>query len=233
MKILAIDCADKSASCAIVDNGKVISSSFVSAGLTHSRTLMPMVNAMLLNSEQTLQDIDCFAVTAGPGSFTGLRIGIAAVKGMAYGCDKPCAGVSTLYAAALGVANMSGIICAVMDARCNQVYNALFSSDGKTLTRLCDDRALMCAELEAELRDNYLNERIIFVGGGAELCYSMFGEALGGILAPEHNRTVRAECVAMAVSEADFVSCEKLGPSYLRLPQAERELRSKRDKIDR
>ncbi len=229
MKILAIDCADKSASCAIVDNRRIVTSSFISAGLTHSRTLMPMVNDMLANSEQTLDSIDCFAVTVGPGSFTGLRIGIAAVKGMAFGTNKPCVGVSTLHAAALGVAHMSGIICAVMDARCNQVYNALFRSDGVNLTRLCDDRALICDELEAELRSNYANERIIFVGGGAELCYNSFGSDIG-ILAPDHNRVVRAECVASAVSEVDFIGCEELEPSYLRLPQAERELKSKLNK---
>ena len=183
-----------------------------------------MVNAMLANSEQTLDEIDCFAVTVGPGSFTGLRIGIAAVKGMAFGTGKPCVGISTLHAAALGVAHFGGIICAAMDARCNQVYNALFKSDGEKLTRLCDDRAFMLDELKAELAANYANERIIYVGGGAELCYNKFGF---GILAPSHCRVARAEYMAAAVSESDFIDCGALQPSYLRLPQAERELNSK------
>ncbi len=226
MKILAVDCADKSASCAVINNGKVVASSFISAGLTHSRTLMPMINAMLCNSEQKLGEIDCFAVTVGPGSFTGLRIGIAAVKGMAYGSGKRCVGVSSLLTAALGVAHIKGIVCAVMDARCNQVYNALFRSDGAALTRICEDRALMCSELEAELKQNYANENIVFVGGGAELCYNMFGKELG-VLAPEQMRVARAECMAAAVSEADLIDCAELQPSYLRLPQAERELKNK------
>ncbi len=227
MKILAIECADKAASCAIVADGKTVASSFISAGLTHSRTLMPMVDSMLKNSEQSLADVDCFAVTVGPGSFTGLRIGIAAVKGMAFGSGKPCAGVSSLYAAALGVADFEGIICAAMDARCNQVYNAIFRNYGEGLIRLCDDRALMLYELKAELESEYADENIIFVGGGAELCFNKFGF---GALAPEHCRAARAECVAAAVSEADFIGCEELEPSYLRLPQAERELKSKLNK---
>lgn len=227
LKILAVDCADKSASCAVIADGKTVASSFISAGLTHSRTLMPMINAMLSDSEQSLESIDCFAVTVGPGSFTGLRIGIAAVKGMAYGTAKPCVGVSALHCAALGVAHIKGIICAAMDARCNQVYNAVFRSDGVNLTRLCDDRALMLDELKAELEAEYANENIVFVGGGAELCYNKIGF---GVLAPEHCRVARAECMAAAISEADFTDCEKLEPSYLRLPQAERELKSKLNK---
>ncbi len=228
MRILAVDCADKSASCAVIADGKIVASSFISAGLTHSRTLMPMINAMLCDSEQKLCDIDCFAVTVGPGSFTGLRIGIAAVKGMAYGTNKPCVGVSTLLCAALGAAHFEGIICAAMDARCNQVYNAIFRSDGSTVTRICEDRALMLSELESELRSDYANERIIFVGGGAELCYNKFGDI--GILAPEYNRVARAEYMANAVNESDFITSDELEPSYLRLPQAERELKSKLNK---
>ncbi len=224
MKILAIDCADKSASCAVIADSKIIASSFISSGLTHSRTLMPAVNAMLENSEQKLSDIDCFAVTVGPGSFTGLRIGIAAVKGMAYGANKPCVGVSTLECAALGATQADGIICAAMDARCNQVYNALFRCEGGALTRLCEDRALMLEELKAEICKKYQNENIIFVGGGAELCHNKFGF---GVLAPEHCRVARAEFMANAVNEADFITADQLQPSYLRLPQAERELNSK------
>ncbi len=227
LKILAVDCADKSASCAVIDSGKIVASSFISAGLTHSRTLMPMINAMLCDSEQTLDSVDCFAVTVGPGSFTGLRIGIAAVKGMAYASKKQCVGVSTLELAALGVAHYKGIICAAMDARCNQVYNALFLSDGYKLTRLCEDRALMLSELCDELREKYSTEQIVFAGGGAELCYKSFGF---GILPPEHLRVARAEYMAAAVNEADFVSADELEPSYLRLPQAERELKSKLSK---
>ncbi len=232
MKILAVDCADKAASCAVVEDGVLISESFVSAGLTHSRTLMPMVESMLQNSEQALQDIDLFAVTVGPGSFTGLRIGIAAVKGMAFGCNKRCVGVSTLHAAAMGARDVQGLVCAVMDARCNQVYNALFYSDGQKLTRLCDDRALMCDELENELAD-YLQKNpetpIILVGGGADLCYNKFGERLCCKKLREGATYQRAGEVAMVALECEAVVPHELLPCYLRLPQAERELKAKKE----
>lgn len=227
MKILAVECADSAASCAVTENGRIVCESFVSAGLTHSRTLMPMIGSMLKNSEQSIEDMDRFAVTVGPGSFTGLRIGIAAVKGMAYACNKPCVGISTLYAAAMGVCGTQGTICAVMDARCNQVYNALFESDGEKITRLCGDRALMCGELEAELTQKYDGKKIILVGGGAQLCYNMFGEKLGCAVAPEHNRVQRASLVGLAAQNAETVPADGLLPLYLRLPQAERELKAK------
>ena len=230
MKILAVDCADKAASCAVVEDGKRICESFVSAGLTHSRTLMPMVESMLQNSELTLNDIDLFAVTVGPGSFTGLRIGIAAVKGMAYGCGKPCVGVSTLHAIAMGAKDLKGLVCAVMDARCNQVYNALFYSDGKNLTRICEDRAIMCDQLAGELEEykqKNPEQSIFLIGGGMNLCYNTFGERLGCLTVSDQISTQRAGEVALAVDEYEQVSPSELVPSYLRLPQAERELKKK------
>ena len=230
MKILAVDCADKAASCAVVEDGARICESFVSAGLTHSRTLMPMVESMLKNSELTLKDIDLYAVTVGPGSFTGLRIGIAAVKGMAMGCGKECVGVSTLHAIAMEAKDMTGLICAVMDARCNQVYNALFYSDGTTLTRLCEDRALMCDELEKELleyKQKNPDKKIILVGGGMDLCYNKFGERLDCIKVSNNISVQRAGEVAILAGEYAHVKPQDLLPSYLRLPQAERELKAK------
>ncbi len=230
MKILALECADSSASSAVVSDGKTVCESFVSAGLTHSRTLMPMVDSMLKNSEIALSDIDLFAVTVGPGSFTGLRIGIAALKGMAYGLNKPCVGISTLYATALAVKDRKGIICAVMDARCNQVYNALFESDGDKLTRLCEDRALMCDELAGELeaiRANDPDTDIILIGGGMELCYKNFGQRLNCKTVSDNLRVARASLVAFAAEGVEQISANELLPSYLRLPQAERELKAK------
>lgn len=231
MKILAVECADKAASCAIAEDGKIICESFISAGLTHSRTLMPMIDSMLKNSETDLSEIDRFAVTVGPGSFTGLRIGIAAIKGMAFGLEKECCGISTLYAAALSLKGRRGIICAVLDARCHQVYNALFLSDGEKYTRLCDDRALMCDKLASELeqlKKKYPDEPIILVGGGAKLCYNEFGQKLGAMTAPEHISVQRAGEVALAAFDCATIPAQQLLPSYLRLPQAERELKEKR-----
>lgn len=230
MKILAVECADKAASCAIVEDGRTVCESVVSAGLTHSRTLMPMVESMLKNSELKISDVDLFAVTVGPGSFTGLRIGIACVKGMAFGLNKPCRGVSTLLAAAYPLKDRKGIVCAVMDARCDQVYNALFESDGSTLRRLCDDRALMCDELEKELgsiKAARPDTDIILVGSGSRLCLERFGQKLGLTTVSDIISTARASSVALAAQNETSVSADRLMPSYLRLPQAERELNAK------
>lgn len=142
MKILALETSAKSVSTAVVENGAPLAYAYQCTGLTHSRTLMPMVDAMLKNAELTLGDMDAVAVAAGPGSFTGLRIGIAAVKGLAWAADKPCFGVSTLEAMAQNLAHMDGLLVCAMDARRNQVYNALFEAKSGVLTRLTPDRAI-------------------------------------------------------------------------------------------
>ena len=152
MKILALETSAKSVSTAVVENGAPLAYAYQCTGLTHSRTLMPMVDAMLKNAELTLGDMDAVAVAAGPGSFTGLRIGIAAVKGLAWAADKPCFGVSTLEAMAQNLAHMDGLLVCAMDARRNQVYNALFEAKSGVLTRLTPDRAIAVAELAEELR---------------------------------------------------------------------------------
>ena len=151
MKILALETSAKSVSTAVVENGAPLAYAYQCTGLTHSRTLMPMVDAMLKNAELTLGDMDAVAVAAGPGSFTGLRIGIAAVKGLAWAADKPCFGVSTLEAMAQNLAHMDGLLVCAMDARRNQVYNALFEAKNGVLTRLTPDRAIAVAELAEEL----------------------------------------------------------------------------------
>lgn len=136
MKILALETSAKSVSCAVVEDGAPLASAYQCTGLTHSRTLLPMVDAMLKNADLTLDDINAIAIAAGPGSFTGLRIGIAAVKGLAWAADKPCLGVSTLEAMAQNAAHIDGLIVGAMDARRSQVYNAVFEAKGGELTRL-------------------------------------------------------------------------------------------------
>ena len=170
MRILALETSAKSVSCAVVEDGAVLARSFQCTGLTHSRTLLPMVGAMLQNAEIPMASIDRFAVAAGPGSFTGLRIGVSALKGLAWAADKPCVGVSTLYAMAQNLAHLDGalLICA-MDARRSQVYNALFEARRGTLKRLCDDRAVGLDELTAELADDPRQK--IVLGDGAMLAY--------------------------------------------------------------
>ena len=218
MKILAIESSAKAASVCMVEDGKILAEAFLNCGLTHSVTIMPAVEWLLNMAGLTMDDIDRIAITEGPGSFTGLRIGMAAVKGLAWSRDIPCVGVSTLEAAAKGVAHIDGTICAVMDARAGQVYNALFRAENGCLTRLCDDRAIKISELLSELPEK---ENILVCGDGTEVFMKEAGE--GFRAAPENIRYQRASSVAFLAMEHDAVSAKTLSPEYIRLPQAERE----------
>jgi len=234
MKILAVDSSAGPASCAVLENGRVLASSFANTGLTHSQTLVPMVNDMLKNAGIGIDEIDLFAVSAGPGSFTGVRIGGAAVKGVAFASEKPCVGVSTLAAMARAVQGLplDGIICAAMDARCGQVYTALFEIENGKIRRLMDDTALSIEELKNHVE--LCKKNIILIGDGAELCYNAFGASVKACPAPANLRYQNAVGVAMeAESMLDkSVSADQLMPVYLRLPQAERELKRRLGQID-
>ncbi len=226
MKILAVDSSAKTASVAVTDGEKLISECFVNAGLTHSRTLMPMVDNALSQADMKINDIDAFCVNAGPGSFTGIRIGVAAIKGLALCQDKPCAGISTLESAAYNFADENCLVSVSMDARCNQVYTALFRCENSKVIRLCDDKAVSIDELCEELK-NY-NEKIYLAGDGAEICYNVFKDKLStAVLSAENRRYQRAYGAALAAinNESSFASSAALVPVYLRLPQAERELK--------
>ena len=230
MRILALDSSAVSASCAITENEHLIAESFVNVGLTHSETLLPMVANTLANAKLTANDIDCFAVSSGPGSFTGIRIGVAAVKGMAFAQNPPCVGVSTLEAIAWGCEGHEGVICAVMDARRQQVYNALFAFDEGKIVRLCEDRAISIGELTDEL--TYRDGSVYLIGDGAQLCYEAMRPTLPDIrLVPEHIRFQRGYGVAKAArriyEEQGAVSPDELVPTYLRPSQAEREKEQK------
>lgn len=234
MKLLAIDCSAKSASCAIIEDEKIIASSFVNTNLTHSQTLLPMVNCALDSSKTSINEIDAFAVSAGPGSFTGIRIGISAIKGMATPKNVPCVSVSTLYAVAENFIDRDALICAVMDARCNQFYCALFRvKDGK-IKRLCPDRTEKAEILAAEIMKNRVKCPIIIAGDGAEIFFPFVENKSNTFLAEEHLRYQNGVGVAFAglktFKKGEFVSPEKLLPVYLRLPQAERELKNKQKK---
>lgn len=225
MKILAVDSSAKSASVAVAENGRLISECFVNNALTHSRTLMPMVDNALSQADMTIKDIDALCVNVGPGSFTGIRIGVAAVKGLTMCNNTPCAGVSTLECIAYNFADENCIVCAAMDARCNQVYTALFRCDGSAVTRICEDKAISIDELGEEL--SKYSEKIYLAGDGAELCFKAFGEKLANAsLSGENRRYQRAFGAALAAeNNKEFTDSALLAPVYLRLPQAERELR--------
>ena len=220
MLILAMESTAKAASVALVRDGVLVAQSMQCSGLTHSRTLLPMAEDLLKNADTKLSDVDRFAVAHGPGSFTGVRIGVAAVKGLAWAAEKPAVGVSTLEAMAWhgAAAGEGSLICCAMDARRNQVYNALFEiRDGKPV-RLTEDRAISLADLISELNTD--GRTPFLVGDGAHLCMEALESA---VLAPENLRMQSAWGVAMAALDKPDATADALQPVYLRLSQAERE----------
>lgn len=228
MLILGIDTAAAPCCAAVYDTDKqqTLGSFVINNKLTHSVTLMPVVSDLLRNSGITTEDIDLFAVANGPGSFTGLRIGISAVKGMAFAVSKPCAAVSTLEAMAYNVAMCDGVVCASIDARCNQVYTATFLNDNGTVTRLTDEECLKADELAARLSE--YDGDIILVGDGAQLVKKAADEqGIDTRLAPDPLRFQTGYGVCLAAMNAERIAPEQLMPMYLKLPQAQRELMAK------
>lgn len=226
MKILALESSATACSVALCEDERLIAQTFQNSGLTHSCTLMPMAESMLAQCGHRLSEVDVIAVAAGPGSFTGLRIGVSTAKGLAWAGDKPCAPCSTLESMAWQLAHMDGIVIAAMDARRNQVYNAVFRARNGRLERLSPDRAISLAELEEEIKK--LEEVKILVGDGAQLCYNEWQERIADLrLAPVHLRAQTAWGVARAALELarndGLVAGEQLVPVYHRLSQAERE----------
>lgn len=233
MKILGIDSSAKSASVAVVEDSKILSSFFIHSGLTHSQTLMPMIDNALKCAEIPLNEIGIIAVNKGPGSFTGIRIGVAAAKGLADTLSIKTCGVSTLLSMAYNLLPFDCVACCVMNARCNQVYTSLFDITGSVVTRITDDCAISIDELALKLKD--IDKRIILVGDGADLCFDKFKDILPEIeVASEAYKYQNAAGVCFAAentpSEQYCNSCELI-PEYIRLPQAERELNNKLKKV--
>ena len=233
MLTLAFETSAKAASVALTENGKLLGESYQNTGLTHSQTLMVMAEDLLKQCGKTMADVTAVAVAEGPGSFTGVRIGVAAAKGMSWGGQIPCYGVSTLEAMAVSLGAYEGHVCACMDARRSQVYNALFLADDGNLTRLSEDRAIALAELKTELE--HIDGPIFLVGDGAVLTHkTLSGEIPNLILPPEHRLHQRAVGVAL-LAEQKHTAGEPgdgnaLSPNYLRLSQAERERAEKMQK---
>ncbi len=222
MLILALESSAKAASVALVRDGRLLGQSTQISALTHSRTLLPMAEDLLKNCELTTGDVDLFAVAHGPGSFTGIRIGVSTVKGLAWATDKPCVGVSTLEALAWHGLAAGGIVCPVMDARRSQVYNALFEIRGGKPVRLCEDRAIALDQLADELAGK--NTPVFLLGDGAALTAGFLQKrGLPFRLAPDDLLWQDGWGVAMAAQGKPPISGEELLPVYLRLSQAERE----------
>lgn len=233
MLILAFETSAKATSAALLEDGKLLAESYQNTGLTHSQTLLVMAQSLLSQCGKTVEDVTAVAVAAGPGSFTGVRIGVAAAKGFAWGREIPCYGVSTLEAMALGLGAYQGYVCPCMDARRSQVYHALFYVNRGSLERRTPDRAISLAELGAELKN--LKEPIFLVGDGSNLCYNTLSESVPGlVLPPEHRMHQRASGVALGAwtlaQAGDGGDANALRPNYLRLSQAERE-RAERLKV--
>lgn len=225
MRILAVDTSAVCASVAVTEKGKILCECSTNTGLTHSRTLLPMIDSALKNAEIDLDSIDFFACSVGPGSFTGIRIGVAAIKGLSDATKKKCIPVSTLEALAYNLSGQNVTAVSVMDARCNQVYCAVFSVKGEKIERLTEDMAIQIDELGEKLSEY---ENVVFVGDGAKLCHGRLGYNIAGA----GNIYQRGSSVAFAAenafSEEKAIDAGKLMPTYLRLPQAERELKAKK-----
>ena len=226
MLILAFETSAKAASVALTENGKLLGEAYQNTGLTHSQTLMVMAEDTLKQCGKTAQEVEAVAVAAGPGSFTGVRIGVAAAKGFAWGKELPCYGVSTLEAMAESLGMYEGFVCACMDARRSQVYNAVFSAEGGKLTRITDDRAIALAELKEELKK--AEKPVFLVGDGAVLCYNTLKDEVSNLVLPPehriHQRAVGVAILAQRMADAGIASSGgELNPNYLRLSQAERE----------
>lgn len=227
MLILALESSAETASAALSRDGTLLAQYSLRSKNTHSTTLLPMVQQMLHFCSCTVSDVDLFACSAGPGSFTGIRIGVATVKGLAFGTDKPCVGVSSLEALAYGMRGTDGIVCPLIGARRTQYYSALFRIRGGAVERLTPDGILLAAELDGVLAR--YNEPVRLCGDGYESAYPLLTHPCLHAV-PEMQRWPSAfavaECAAdTAARTADLSSLrsEKLVPVYLRPTQAERE----------
>ena len=233
MIILGIDTTAVSAGAAVVKDGKLISDAYINTGLTHSQTLMTLIDSALNLVDLKISDVDVFAVANGPGSFTGVRIGVSAIKGLCFAQNKPCIPVSTLEALANSVDLDGFVICPVMDARCMQVYTALFEKQGDEIIRISDDAPLTLQELYEKLKE--IGRKVILVGDGADISYKFLAEKnvdvrkFSEIFKFQHASAVAITACRNYNKGVEFISADKLLPSYLRLSQAERELKKSGD----
>ncbi len=231
MKILGVESSATAASAAIYNDGKIIAQTFSNTGLTHSQTLLPMVDATLKMANLSLSDIDYIAVSNGPGSFTGVRIGVSLVKGLAQPSGMKCIEVSTLEAIAKPLENTGCYAVSVMDARCNQVYTAQFGCENG-FQRVTEDEAITIDELGERLKD--IKQPIVLIGDGTNVAYKKFKDVIENVRvsAPSVRYQSASSVCLIAAEKIEGGSCGETAhdilPNYLRLSQAERELKNKK-----
>lgn len=227
MYILSLDSTAVAATVALCDDERLLACTTIQNGNTHSQTQLPLIEQTLAGFDLSVCDLGLLACSAGPGSFTGVRIGVSTIKGLGFGRNIPCIGVSTLEALAYNLIGMDGLICPVMNARRNQVYNALFDCRDGVLTRRCDDRAIALTELDEEL--SAMGARPVYlVGDGYELARKQLVKSASQIKGtPELLRAQNAYSVAQIAlrlyRSGVRTTDTELVPVYLRPCQAERE----------
>ena len=224
MKIVAIDTSGPLASCAVMKDGAIAHSILMNQGLTHSETVMPALDECMRSANMDCSQADVIAAVAGPGSFTGVRIGVCAAKGLAHAHNKPCVAIDALEALAMNVQYFDGIACPILDARRGQVYCAAFDMKNGMPERVLEDAAI---ELDAYLASLPADRKLIFLGDGLRVHAKYISEKLGerAVIAPANMRELRAEaaCLLAAAKMDEWKEARLLTPIYLRIPQAERE----------
>ncbi len=237
MIILGIDTSAVAASASVLRDGKIVSECYLNAGLTHSQTLMELIDAALHLAGIAVGEVGAFAVAHGPGSFTGIRIGVSAVKGLSFPRHTPCYGISTLEALAFCADAEDCVICPVMDARCQQVYTALFQKENGEINRLTEDAPLSLDELADRLKA--CDKPILLLGDGTDVAFAYLSDRCGRVRRfSEVFRFQHASGVAIAAWKRYNSGTEPCGggelqPVYLRMSQAERELKKKNEKQEK
>ncbi len=208
--ILAVDTSGSTASCAVTENGTLLGYRMLYTKRAHSQILLPMVKDMLAETGHTVQDADVFAAANGPGSYTGLRIGVSAMQALAFAGGKKCAGISSLEGLAWNLCGRTGILCACLAARKNLCYCAFFESNGRIVTRLTEDSILEAGDIAAQIE--HYSEPVMVIGDGAAILHESCESFLE---APMHLRDQSACGIAMAAMHTEPVSPENLTVSYL------------------
>jgi tRNA threonylcarbamoyladenosine biosynthesis protein TsaB len=229
MILLAVDTSGPVCGAAILRDDRIVYEAAAVNKHTHSTSLLPMIDEALKRSGLTVRDVDVFAAVVGPGSFTGVRIGVSTVKGLAHGAGKPCAGVNALEALAAGISRTDALICPIQDARAGQVYGAAFLSGMPPQRVLADQAAKLENYLDDLLQCAKEDQPLLFVGDGVPVCREAIVSALGSraVVPPAHLSFLRPSSAALLATLAAPVDYLALMPYYLRAPQAERARKAK------